>query len=141
MSRQQMFASYVQSAFGVYRALSENFTQVMVMGLAAPFAFALVWFILLFCFAGFIIIMALLLFLAALIATAGYFYYKAGWVSVDAIQASVTGLAQNTSLTSTDDMSQIWYAVLAVLATISVIMYVVFLVLSRTAIARCIAIG
>ena len=28
MSRQQMFASYVQSAFGVYRALSENFTQV-----------------------------------------------------------------------------------------------------------------
>jgi hypothetical protein len=143
---EEQFAEYVASAFGLARSIQENFTQVMVMGVAAPFGFALAWFLLLFLFAGFLIIMALLLFLVALIAMAGYFYYKAGWVSTAAITASVSNSVSNLSqvnivTTSTsDDIGQMWYAVLAVLATIGVIAYVIFLVLGRQAIFRCIAI-
>ena len=76
MYYEQQFASYTQQAFGVFRAMSENFTQIMVMGVAAPIGFAFAWFILLFLFAGFLIVMALLLFLVALIVAAAYFYYK-----------------------------------------------------------------
>ena len=143
---EQQFAEYVASAFGLARSIQENFTQVMVMGVAAPFGFALCWFLLLFLFAGFLIIMALLLFLVALCAMAGYFYYKAGWVSTAAISSSVSNSVSNLSqvnivtTASSDDIGQMWYAVLAVLATIGVIAYVVFLILGRQAIFRCIAI-
>jgi len=140
---ERQFAAYVSSAFGVFRAVSDSSGIVLIMGLAAPIAFAFVWFILLFCFAGLLVVLALLIFFVALLALTAYLYYKAGFVAQLGVNvAALTNFSAITSITatSTDDISPTIYAILAVLSTIGLLFYLVFLCLSRQAIFRCIAI-
>ena len=47
---EEQFAEYVASGFAVLTAIQSNMNVVMTMGLAAPFAFAAIWFVLLFAF-------------------------------------------------------------------------------------------
>ena len=143
---EQWFASYISTAYGVMMSISESYTEVLVMGIAAPFAFSFAWFVLLFLFAGFIIVAALLFFLTMLVALTIYFYVKAGWAGDVAVSVdSLLNFTEATSISnplasSSSDLSPTWYAVLAVLFTIITLLYIVFLVLSRYSIVRCIAI-
>jgi len=124
-------------------AMQQSMTEILVMGLAAPFVCAMVWFVLLFLFAGLIIILALLLFLLFLVALTFYLYYMAGIVTDLGVDvSSLANFSSATSIPSVSEagVSQLVYTILAILFTVLTFVYVIFLCLSREAIGRCIAI-
>jgi len=141
---ERQFAEFITLSFTVLTSVTDSWVQIGVMGVAAPFAFAFVWFLLLFLFAGLIIILALILFLAILVALCIYLYIKAGWtagVDTSAITNLTATLLPTVPLFDTPgDISQTWYAVFAVIATILVVVYIILILLWRTQIVRAIAI-
>jgi len=140
-SLERQFAAFVTNSFAVLRSITDSWEQVVVMGVAAPFAFAAVWFVLLFFFAGFIIYLAILLFLTFLVALTIYMYVKAGWAS-SVLDNFNNFTAPQILFEPTFDtgFSQTWYAVFAVVMTLFTMLAVILVIVWRRVIARCIAI-
>jgi len=141
---ERRYATWVSQALGIYDSFIENRTQILVTGLALPFALAMVWFVLLFLFAGILVLIALLFFLACLVGATIYFFYMSQ--NASSTSAILTATLGNFSAVSSipsipnAGISSTAYAILAVIFTVLTLLYIVFVVLSRQAIFRCIAI-
>lgn len=141
---EKQFADYVTRAFSVIKSLSSNYVPILVMGVGAPFALALIWFMLLYCFAGVVVVAALVGLLLVMVAGTAYLYYKAGLVDKTGVDlnslynlsavTTIAGAPENPGIGSTA------YSIFAVLASVATVIYCVLLVLWRNAIFRCITI-
>ena len=140
---EKQFASYISSAFSVLKSVTDNWVQIVAMGIGAPFALALVWFVFLYCFAGIIIAIALTVLFLLLVAVTLFLFYKAGFTPEAIVDNLQNFTAPTTiSLVPEDEggIGQTWYAVLGVISAILCVVYLILMVLWRNAINRCIAI-
>merc|ERR1719409_880138 len=141
---EKRFAEYVTRAFSVIKSVSENRVPVLVMGCGLPFALAAVWFGLLYCFAGVIVVVALVGLLLVMMAGTAYLYYKAGLADQNGVDLeqlyNFTATATLSPAPESQGMGSTAYTVLAVLATVATLLYCVMLVAWRKAVSRCIAI-
>ena len=141
---EKKFAEYVTSAFTVIKSLTSNATPVLVMGIGAPFGLALIWFAMLYCFAGVIVVVALLGLGLVLLAGTAYLYYKAGIADqsgfdVDALY-NYTETSEVGAVPEDQGIGSTAYAILAVCATVVTLIYFVMIVVWQKAVGRCIAI-
>ena len=146
---ERQFAEFLGKAFSAMKGVTDNSDAVLLMGIVAPFIFGLAWFTLLLLVGGFLVYTAILLLLAFLLIVTLYLYYKAGWA--DDLGVDVNALANYTASQGipitplftppTDsDLPQSWYAVFSVISSICVVLYVIFIIVQRSNIAKCIGI-
>jgi len=134
---EQTFASFVTTATEFYHEVWNYGAQCAVMGFLAPMLIGFVWFLLLFLFAGLLVALALIIALLSLIASCFYLYAKAGLFDINDIYTSV----DNQTITFLEpDSDKTAYIVFSVLATIGLLIFIIFLAIARHAIWRCIAI-
>jgi len=134
---EQTFATFVTGTQDFFHEVWKYRAQCGIMGFAAPFAIGFVWFLLLFLFAGLLVALALIVALLSLVGSCFYLYAKAGLFDVNDIIPGINGTLDNALQ---PDENRTAYIVFSVLATIGLLLFLIFLAIARHNIWRCIAI-
>lgn len=137
---QQQFAAYVSTALSFFQEIWDYRYYVGMMGFGAPFAFSACWFLILFLFAGLLIGIALTMLGLCLLASCLYLYVKAGLFSVDEVLTFVEYNDTDGALDPVTEEDKQLYVIFSVLDTITLIGFVIFLIVARDKIKRCVAI-
>jgi hypothetical protein len=137
---ESLFANTVTSSNTFFNEVHSQLVVTLVMGLAMPFAIALLWFLMLFLFAGFIIWASLFLCLAFLVASTIFLYYKAGLFDSTDLSLEVNATTAGAVTSAATSSAQTAYITGAVIETIFLVIYVILLVMWRKKIARAVAI-
>lgn len=110
---ERLFAQHVQWAYAYFEAVLDARQQVFIAGLGFPLIFAFCWFIFLFLFAGFIIMLAILLFFCCMLAGCIWLYAEAGLFTLDALEGCAknpTNCTISTLRASGDEETSTWCA-------------------------------
>lgn len=160
---ERQFAYYIDQLYGLIEDIVAAWATVVVAGIALPFGLGLVWFVVLYLFAGLMVYLSLLILFAMLVAACFVLYAKAGLFSQNeqggiqgltgaALANATAGLpvsetayaAASASLTyvapAEDTAMQTLYTAAAVVTTLCLILFVIAIILLRKQIVRCVAI-
>lgn len=136
----QEFAEYVTWVYQFTRALEEGIFEMCITGFLGPILMGFLWVVLLWLFAGVIVIAALAFLVVLLLVLTTLCYIKAGWAPslTDYLNSTAVQTYAYDSVGSGDEQTA--FSVAAVIMTCVLVLVVMMLVMWRKCIARCIAI-
>ena len=136
----QDFAEYVTWVYQFTRAVEEGILEMCITGFLGPILMGFLWVLLLWLFAGVIVVCALAGLVILILTLTILCYIKAGWAP------SLTDYLNSTAVQSYaydnvgSDDEETAYSVAAVIMTCVLVLVVMMLIMWRKCIARCIAI-